>query len=118
MSRRRISADERYADLVAEFLGRPNVTQEGKGFGSSALKVDGRIFAMLTGRSEFVVKLPRQRVEQLIAGGGGVAFDAGKGRPMKEWLVLAASSALDWNALTEEALAFVGRSARSGARSR
>lgn len=112
------SADERYADLVAVFLGRPNVTQEGKGFGSSALKLDARIFAMLTPRSEFVVKLPRQRVQQLIASGDGAAFDAGKGRPMKEWLVVEASSALDWSAITEEALAFVGatsapRSARS-----
>jgi hypothetical protein len=101
------SAKRRYAQLVDLFLDRPNVTQDGKGFGSSALKVDGRIFAMLTPRSEFVVKLPRQRVDQLIQSGDGVAFDAGKGRPMKEWLVIPASSSVDWSSLTEEALAFV-----------
>ena len=103
------STEHRYATLVQQFLGRANVTQEGKGFGSSALKVNGRIFAMLTARSDFVVKLPRQRVEQLIESGDGVAFDAGKGRPMKEWLVLQPTSSLDWSSLTEEALAFVGR---------
>ena len=97
----------RYAQLVDLFLDRPNVTQEGKGFGSSALKVGGRIFAMLTPRSEFVVKLPRQRVDQLIQSGDGLAFDAGKGRPMKEWLVIPASSSVDWSSLTEKALAFV-----------
>jgi hypothetical protein len=97
----------RYAQLVDLFRDRPNVTQEGKGFGSSALKVDGRIFAMLTPRSEFVVKLPRQRVDQLIQSGDGHAFDAGKGRPMKEWLVIRSSSPVDWSSLTEEALAFV-----------
>lgn len=103
------SAENRYAQLVEWFQGRPNVSQEGKGFGSSALKVNGRIFAMLTSRSEFVVKLPRQRVEQLIQSGDGVAFDAGKGRTMKEWLVLQTTSSVAWSTLTEEALAFVGR---------
>ena len=111
-----MTADARYAQLVGQFLGRSNVTQEGQGFGSSALKVDGRIFAMLTPRSEFVVKLPRQRVTQLIESGDGVAFDAGKGRPMKEWLVVQATSALDWSALTEEALAFVGGQIRPATR--
>lgn len=101
------SAENRYAQLVERFQGRANVSQDGKGFGSSALKVNGRIFAMLTSRSEFVVKLPRQRVEQLIKSGDGVAYDAGKGRPMKEWLTLPTTSSLDWSSLTEEALAFV-----------
>jgi hypothetical protein len=102
------SAERRYARLTQAFLGRANVTQEGKGFGSSALKVDGRIFAMLSSRSEFVVKLPRKRVDELINSGEGVAFDGGKGRPMKEWLVIPPTSSLDWASVAEEALAFVG----------
>ena len=102
------SPESRYARLVDQFLKRPNVTQDGKGFGSSALKVDGRIFAMLSSGSEFVVKLPRQRVNELIVSGEGAAFDAGKGRPMKEWVAIRQTSALDWSAIAEEALAFVG----------
>ena len=101
------SAETRYAQLVELFQARPNVTQEGRGFGSSALKVDGHIFAMLSSRQQFVVKLPRQRVASLIASGDGAAFDAGKGRPMKEWVVVTPSSRLDWVSLAEEALAFV-----------
>jgi hypothetical protein len=89
------------------FRARENVSQEGKGFGSSALKVNGRIFAMLSSRSEFVVKLPRARVEALIRSGDGLAYDAGKGRAMKEWVVIRPDSAIEWVSIGEEALAFV-----------
>jgi hypothetical protein len=99
--------EARYADLCREFLGRPEVSQDGKGFGASSLKVNGHIFAMLSSRGEFVVKLPRQRVDALVASGEGVNYDPGRGRAMKEWLALKADSALDWSALAEEALAFV-----------
>jgi hypothetical protein len=99
--------------MVRQHFGaRANVSQEGKGFGSSALKVSGRIFAMLTSRSEFVVKLPRARVEALVRAGDGVAYDAGKGRPLKEWLVIRPDSALEWVTIAEEALAFVAAQGR------
>ena|SRR5579859_2742333 len=101
------TVQSRYAHLTDALLGRPHVSQEGKGFGSSALRVNGRIFAMLSSRSEFVVKLPRQRVSELIASGHGIPYDAGKGRPMKEWVVVRPDSACDWIVLAEEALAFV-----------
>jgi len=42
-----IDPDEQYAALVETFLSEPGVTQSGRGFGSSALKIDGKIFAML-----------------------------------------------------------------------
>jgi hypothetical protein len=100
-------ADERYTDLSRAFLERDGVRQEGKGFGSSALKVNGRIFAMLSSKGEFVVKLPQKRVAALVASGDALAYDAGKGRPMKEWLALPPGSPLDWSTLAEEALTFV-----------
>jgi hypothetical protein len=40
-------------------------------FGASALRVNNTIFAMLSSKGQFVVKLPRQRVEALIAAGAG-----------------------------------------------
>jgi hypothetical protein len=83
----------------------------GKGFGSTGqLKVDGRIFAMLV-RGELVLKLPADRVQALVDSGDGVHFDAGKGRPMREWLALSPTSRKPWLALAEEALAFVGAGA-------
>ena len=107
-----MTPDERYAELVSAFLGQQGVTQEGKGFGSSALKVGGSIFTLLSSRGRFVVKLPRQRVDALIESGDGDRFDPGHGRLMKEWLALRPSSSLDWGVLAREAMEFVGRRSR------
>jgi hypothetical protein len=107
-----MTPDERYAELVRAFLGRPGVTQEGRGFGSSSLRVGGSIFALLSSRKEFVVKLPRQRVEELIAAGDGGRYDPGHGRLMKEWLALRPGSSQDWVSLATEAMEFVGSRSR------
>ena len=104
-----MTVESKYEALVKKFASRPSVTHvaEGGGFGSRGqLKVDGRIFAMLV-KDELVLKLPRSRVDELVAAGDGVNFDAGKGRPMREWFVLSSRSKLEWLALVKEALAFV-----------
>ena len=49
-------------------------------------------------RGQLVVKLPRPRVDELVAGGHGERFDANKGTPMKEWFSLDPGSALPWSA--------------------
>jgi hypothetical protein len=77
-------------------------------FGSNGLRVDGRIFAMLV-RADLVVKLPGPRVAELIETGRGEPFDAGKGRPMKEWVVVR-SAPSTWVDLAQEARRYVGRS--------
>jgi hypothetical protein len=46
-------------------------------FGSDALQVDGRIFAMAR-RGGVVLKIPAERVDELIAKGSGGPFDVGK----------------------------------------
>lgn len=104
-----MNPESRYADLVQKMAGSPGVTHitEGKGFGSSGqLKVRGRIFAMLV-RGELVLKLPRARVDELVESGEGTRFDAGTGRPMREWFVLAPAATRRWLPLTKEALDFV-----------
>ena len=107
-----MTTEERFERLAEALAGRPGVTLPGmdgaRGFGSSALKAGGSIFAMLT-RGRLVVKLPRARVAGLIASGAGEPFDAGKGRPMKEWVTVAGADGATWLALAEEALAFVAR---------
>jgi hypothetical protein len=104
-----VQAEQRFAILVDALAGDPGVTPPGagggRGFGSSALKVNGSIFAMLVGGG-LVVKLPARRVAELIEGGAGRPFDAGKDRPMREWLAVADEA--DWPTLAREALAFVG----------
>ena len=59
----------------------------GSGFGRGALRYHRKIFAMFV-RGQLVVKLPRPRVDELVAGGHGERFDANKGTPMKEWFSL------------------------------
>ena len=53
------------------------------------------------------MKLPAPRVAELIASGVGAPFDAGKGRPMKEWVALRSVPQEEQLALAAEALAFV-----------
>jgi hypothetical protein len=76
-------------------------------FGTKALRVRGRIFAMVS-RGMLVLKLPSDRVVELIGSGCGHPFDAGKGRPMKEWLSLSPGRQAGWLDLACEALEFVG----------
>ncbi|WP_037369489.1 hypothetical protein [Amycolatopsis orientalis] len=101
--------EERFEDLVDELQLCPGVTppRPGRGFGSHALKVHGRIFAMFV-RGELVVKLPKARVDELVEGGHGVRFDANKGVPMKEWFAMDPESPLEWSAVAREAMEFVG----------
>ena len=101
--------EERFAALIEELLGEPGVTppSEGNSFGSSALKVHDKIFAMLV-RGKLVVKLPKSRVDTLVASGDGERFDANRGRPMKEWLALDPVSQEAWLPLAREAMQFVG----------
>lgn len=108
-----MNAQERFDALVAELASTPGVVPPGAGtgFGSSALKYQRSIFAMLT-HDRLVVKLPKARVDELVAAGEGARFDANKGTPMREWLSLADDSALAWSPLAREALDFVSRSKR------
>ena len=82
-----------------------------RAFGSTSLKTDGRIFAMLV-KGRLVVKLPAARVSQLVDDGAGERFDPGKGRVQKEWLSVFAEDLATWRAFAAEAEAFVARRAR------
>ena len=97
----------RFEDLVTEFNDVDGVTppRGGAGFGRSALRYRGRIFAMHV-RGALVVKLPADRVAALVAAGHGAHFDANKGTPMREWFAAAPACALSWSDLAAEALAF------------
>jgi hypothetical protein len=99
----------RFEDLVTEFNDVEGVTppRGGAGFGRSALRYRGKIFAMFV-RGALVVKLPADRVTALVAVGHGAHFDANKGAPMREWLTADPDpdSATSWSDLAAEALAF------------
>jgi hypothetical protein len=109
MSQPPITPEERFATIVETLLSNPGVTppSDGKGFGSSALKVHNKIFAMLV-EGKLVVKLPKPRVEALIASGDGERFDPRHdGRLMKEWVAVEPTSEEGWLDLSREAMEFV-----------
>ena len=110
-----MSPEERFDELVVALAGAPHVARpgEGRGFGSNALRVRGKVFAMLV-RGQLVVKLPQGRVDSLVSSGDGVRFDANKGTPMKEWLTVDRESALEWESVAREAMAFVSPTQSEG----
>ena len=104
-------AEARFADIVEAFARDAAVTHSTQGsrlFGNSTLKVHDNIFAMLSSSGEFVVKLPKARVDALVSAGAGERFDANRGRPMKEWFEVHSESAKEWLQLAREAHEFVG----------
>ena len=102
---RKVDMDPHFAAIVRAFARHRRVTYGGQGFGSRALKYDGKIFAMLSSKGWFVVKLPGHRVAALIRLGKGEYFDTGRNRVMKEWLA-AAQDPASWLALAREAHRF------------
>jgi hypothetical protein len=113
MSRKSLSADAGFEGLVAALGDKPGVSRpdspeaSAPRFGASALRVHGRIFAMVS-RDRLVLKLPPRRVAELLGSGVGKPYDAGKGRPMKEWVCMEPASQDMWFQLASEALDFVG----------
>ena len=99
-----IDIDPRFQPIVDAFIRKKDVTC-GKMMSAVGLKAGGKIFAMFP-RGEFVVKLPKARVDELVEAGKGRRFDPGHGRLMKEWIVVAPGKA-DWLSLANEAFAYV-----------
>ncbi|MGH9406109.1 MAG: hypothetical protein ACRD5K_19815 [Candidatus Acidiferrales bacterium] len=105
------NTNQKFSRVVRSISRDPKVTLGGsRGFGSGALKVNGKIFAMLSSRGQFVVKLPKLRVDGLIASAKGERFEPRPGQPMKEWIVLP-QEGVNWVELAKEACEFVKRTA-------
>jgi TfoX/Sxy family transcriptional regulator of competence genes len=97
--------DARLAKIAKAFAAEKRVSV-GKLFASVGLKVDGKIFAMVV-KGRLVVKLPKERVDALVASGAAERFDPGHGRLMREWASFGEGGPA-WLSLAREAHAFVG----------
>jgi hypothetical protein len=108
MSAETRAAEQQFEQLSTRLLTDPAVSR-GTGFGSAAgLRVGRKIFAMLGRDGELVVKLAKERVDELVASGAGGRFDPRHdGRLMKEWVAIPARQRRDWEQLVSEALQFV-----------
>jgi TfoX/Sxy family transcriptional regulator of competence genes len=99
-------------DQVAERLVAERAeVEKARMFASDGLKTRGKFFAMVS-KGDLVVKLPAERVDELVESGAGQRFDPGHGRLMKEWAALQPVDEKACEAYVEEARNFVASQAR------
>ncbi|HVV16463.1 MAG TPA: TfoX/Sxy family protein [Polyangia bacterium] len=100
-----------FREVAETFADVRGVTRRRMFSTENAFSVNGRIFAMLV-RGALVVKLPKERVDDLVETGKGKRFDPRHdGRLMKEWVVVEAGG-LPWVALAKEAHGYVWKGKR------
>ncbi len=108
------SEAEVFDSIVRSLRARPAVTMATM-FGAPGLRVSGKVFATLY-KGNLVLKLPQDRVRQLIASRDAVLFDPGHGRVSKEWVAVKPQAADQWAGLAREALVFVAASLKPARR--
>ena len=92
--------------LADTLLAQPTVTR-GTMMGYPCLRVNGRFFACVERTTgNLVVKLPADRVTDLVSSGLGISF-APNGRVFREWVALLSSVEDEWTAFLDEARTFV-----------
>ena len=95
-------AEDRWQELVATTTGGP--VTEGTMFGSKGLRTGKKFFAIWW-HEQLVVKLPAERLAELVAAGDGQPFEPMPGRGMNGWLVVEPS--VEWAPLAAQARAHV-----------
>lgn len=100
--------EELFWQLAAELQAEDPRVIEGTIMNGCCLRVGEQFLALVDFKSSgLVVKLPRARVEELIASGVGQPF-APAGRVFKEWVSVPAPDRDRWLALLREGISFVG----------
>lgn len=96
---------ERFWDEVAPYVAAGRL-EEGTMFGFTCVRA-GKAFVAMPGHQSdgMVVKLPADRVTELVAAGRGIPV-APSGRTFKEWVEVSATE--DWAPFLDEALRFAG----------
>lgn len=92
--------------LADGFLSQASV-DEGSLMGFPCLRANGEFFCTCEHRSgDLIAKLPKERVQALIAEGIGQPF-APAGRVFKEWVLVEGRDTKQWKGLMTEAQRFV-----------
>lgn len=105
------SPEDLFWQLAAELQKNDTRISEGTIMNGRCLRVGKEFLALVDYKgSGLVVKLPRERVAELIQSGVGRPF-APAGKIFKEWLSVPTPDRRQWRALLREGIAFVGRSA-------
>jgi hypothetical protein len=75
-------AEESWSKVKLHFLKMSDVQKQGE-----SLKIKKKMFAMFS-KGSYVVKLSKERVEELISSEDGLPYDPGNGKIMKEWVII------------------------------
>ena len=70
-----------------------------------SLKIRRKMFAM-SQKGKFVLKLPKERVTELLSSKKGLPYDPGNGKIMKEWVIIPEKFEDEWISYTSEAKEF------------
>lgn len=101
---------ERFWDVADDFIASGRLI-EGTMMGTQCLRSassDGFVATVERATGNLVVKLPKERVAELIADGDGLPF-APATRVFKEWVAIATFDEKVWTTLIEESMRFVDR---------
>ncbi len=95
-----------FDDVATALLAQPGVAP-GTMMGFPCLRTNGKFFASCDHRTgDLVVKLPGERVKELIDAGVGEPF-APAGRTFREWVLVRRRDEAMWASLMDEARLFV-----------
>lgn len=97
--------DDPYLEVKAHFAKVDDVTVN-SGRGSQGMKLGKKMFVMFY-KGDILVKLPPERISELVASGDGQAFDPGTGTPMPDRVLIPASRRDLWIPLCEESRQYV-----------
>ena len=101
--------EELFWQIAAELQRYDPRIQEGTIMNGRCLRVGKEFLALVDYKgSGLVVKLPKQRVAELIEAGVGQPFGPA-GKIFKEWLAVPKPDRQRWRELLREGVAFVGR---------
>ena len=102
-----MDARERYDELVDDLCARNDDVEPSQMMGMPCVKRSGKMVAGFTkGEGGMVFKLPDPAAHaRALALDGAHLFDpGGKGQPFKEWVVVPAAHADEWESFSEHAL--------------
>ncbi|UUZ80171.1 hypothetical protein LJK88_35205 [Paenibacillus sp. P26] len=107
-----MSGSARYEEIARILCEDPAVSRVIAGgmkrFGASGeLRAGGKMFAFCS-KERLIVKLPQRRVAELIADGRGQPCVMGRGRTMREWVVIGQEQRPEWLSIAMESKQFIG----------
>ena len=102
-------ARARFAQLAQEMAsGDGAISAHRKGFGTRSMFVGRKMFAVLDRTGELIVKLPPERVQELIRSKVGRGWSPGSGSPLKEYVAISFAHQREWPRFAREARTYMG----------